>query len=85
MRAGKPCATGSAAPFIATASSASRPSITTGTGVPEVNPSTDVHISWSAPALMPASRSRPARLAPSHLALPMYGPPTGSDTQHKVM
>jgi hypothetical protein len=54
------------------------------TGVPEVNPSTEVHISWSAPALIPASRSRLARLAPSHSALPMYGPPTGSDTQHKV-
>ena len=85
MRAGKPCAIGSACPFIATASSASRPSITVCTGVPEVNPSTEVHISWSAPALIPASLSRAARLAPSHLALPMYGPSTGLDTQHKVM
>ena len=85
MRAGKPCAMGSGWPFIATASSASRPSITVCTGVPEVNPSTDVHISWSAPALIPASRSTAARLAPSHFALPIYGPPTGLDTQHKVM
>ena len=85
MRAGKPCATGSGWPFIATASSASRPSITVCTGVPEVNPSTEVHISWSAPALIPASRSTARRLAPSHFALPMYGPPTGLDTQHKVM
>jgi hypothetical protein len=45
MRAGKPCATGSGAPFIATASSASRPSSTTCNGVPEVNPSTEVHSS----------------------------------------
>ena len=45
IRAGKPCATGSGCPFIATASSASRPSITVATGVPEVNPSTDVHSS----------------------------------------
>ena len=58
-------------PFIATASKASRPSMTVCTGVPEVNPSTDVHISWSAPALIPASLSRLARLAPSQSALPM--------------
>ena len=45
MRAGKPCAIGSGWPFIATASRASRPSITVCTGVPEVNPSTDVHMS----------------------------------------
>ena len=71
MRAGKPWAIGSGWPFIATASRASRPSITVCTGVPEVNPSTDVHINWSAPALIPASRSKLARLAPSHSALPM--------------
>ena len=70
-RAGKPCSTGSAAPFIATASSASRPSIAVWIGVPEVKPSDDVLKSWSAPALIPASWRRLRRLAPSHLALPM--------------
>ena len=69
---------------MATATRASRPSITVAIGVPEVNPSTEVHSNWSAPALTPAIRSRLARLAPSHLALPMYGPPTGLDTQVSV-
>jgi hypothetical protein len=59
--------------------------MTAWTGVPEVNPSAEVATIWSAPCRMPASRSRPARLAPSHLALPMYGPPTGLDTQHSVI
>ena len=55
-RAGNPCAVGSAAPFIATATRASRPSSTTESGVPEVNPSTDVASSWSAPRCGRASR-----------------------------
>src|SRR5215469_5146373 len=84
MRTGKPCSTGSGWPFIATASRASRPSITTWTGVPEVNPSTDVHSSMDAPLLTPACRKRDPREAPSHLALPMYGPLTGLETQHSV-
>ena len=37
--------TGSAVPFMAMASRAFRPSSTTGKGVPEVNPSTEVHSS----------------------------------------
>src|ERR1039458_7125485 len=65
IRAGKPCATGSAVPFIATASRASRPSMTVWTGVPEVNPSTDVHISWSAPARK-AVRDRQRRAVHRH-------------------
>src|SRR5215471_1337615 len=81
MRTGNPCATGRGVPFIATASRASRPSSAAWTGTPEVNPSTEVHSSWLAPARIPAWRSRLARLAPSHRALPMYGPPTGLDTQ----
>ena len=85
MRTGKPCSTGSAWPFMATASRASRPSMTVCTGVPDVNPSLEVHSSWSAPALMPAWRKTAARLAPSHSAFPMYGPATGLDTQHSVM
>jgi hypothetical protein len=71
IRTGKPCATGSGVPFMATASSASRPSRTVASGVPEVNPSVEVHSSWSAPARGRAARSRLARLAPSHLAFPM--------------
>ena len=84
-RAGNPCSTGSAAPFIATATSASRPSRTTDSGVPDVNPSVDVHSSCDAPACRRASRSSEASDAPSHFAFPMYGPPTGFDTQHRVM
>ena len=72
-------------PFIATASIASRPSMTVCTGVPEVKPSTEVQNSCSAPARMPASRSRLATLAPIHSALPTYGPPTGLETQVSVM
>src|SRR6516162_8520167 len=85
IRTGNPCATGSGEPFIATASSASRPSMTACTGTPEVNPSAEVHSNWLAPARRPAWRSRLARLAPSHRALPIYGPATGLDTQHNVM
>ena len=70
MRTGNPCSTGSAVPFIATASIASRPSITVCSGVPEVKPSAEVHRSWSAPARTPAWRSRLARLAPTQSALP---------------
>jgi len=85
MRTGNPCATGSAVPFMATASIASRPSRTVAMGVPEVKPSVEVHSNWSAPARGRAVRSRLARLVPSHLALPMYGPATGFDTQHSVI
>src|SRR6516162_8502298 len=84
-RAGNPCSTGSAAPFIATATRASRPSITTDRGVPDVNPSADVHSNCDAPRCGRADRSSEANDAPSHLAFPMYGPPTGLDTQHSVM
>src|SRR5579862_1874294 len=84
-RAGNPWATGSAVPFIATATSESRPSITTESGVPDVNPSADVHSNWSAPACGPAWRSSVASDAPSHFAFPMYGPLTGFETQHSVM
>jgi hypothetical protein len=61
---------GSGAPFMATASSAFRPSSTVSIGVPEVKPSTEVHSSWLAPASGRACRIRPARLAPSQRAFP---------------
>src|ERR1700735_843603 len=85
IRTGKPWLVGSGVPFMATASIASRPSIVIWTGDPEVNPSAEVHSSWSAPAWIPASRSRLRRLAPSHSALPTYGPATGLETQVSVM
>ena len=69
---------------MAMASSASGPSSTACSGVPEVKPSTDVHSSWVAPACGRASRMMLARLAPSHFALPTYGPATGLDTQVSV-
>ena len=70
MRTGNPCSTGSAVPFIAIASIASLPSMAVCSGVPQVKPSTEVQNSCSAPARMPASRSRLATLAPSQSALP---------------
>ena len=70
---------------MATASSAFRPSMTVSIGVPQVHPSAEVLRIWSAPRLTRASRSRAARLAPSHRALPTYGPPTWLDTQARVM
>src|SRR5215469_9074460 len=85
-RAGNPWSTGRAVPFMATAMSESRPvSSTTDSGVPDVNPSTDVHSSWSAPRSGPAARIRAPYDAPRNLALLMYGPLTGFDTQHSVM
>ena len=84
MRAGKPCATGSGVPFMATATRASRPSITVGdrrAGGEAVHGGAQQLVRAR---LDPAIRSRLARLAPSHLALPMYGPPTGLDTQVSV-
>ena len=85
IRAGKPCATGSGAPFMPTATSASRPSITTLVGAPIVMPSTDVISNWSDASLTPASRSRSASRAPSQRALLISGPPTGFDTQQSVI
>src|SRR5215467_4624635 len=85
VRTGKPCAVGSGLPFIPMASSASLPSIAVCTGVPDVNPSEDVQYSWSAPALIPASRGSAPRLVPSQRALPTYGPPTSLETQVRVM
>ena len=71
-RAGNPCSVGSAAPFIATATSESRPaSSTVASGTPEVNPSTEVQNSWSAPRSGPAARISDDSDAPSHLAFPM--------------
>ncbi len=90
MRTGKPWASGSGSPFIPTASIASRPSMTSSTGVPSVMPSTDRATSWSAGpprrgGLTPASRSRSARRTPIQRALPTYGPPTSLDTHVRVM
>ena len=75
MRTGKPWAKGSGSPFMPTASSASRPSMTSSTGVPIVMPSTERATSWSAcpprdGGWTPASSSRSARRTPSQRALP---------------
>ena len=40
---------------------------------------------WPAPARIPARRSSAAKGAPSHRALPAYGPPTWFDTHTRVM
>ena len=85
IRTGKPWTIGSGSPFIATASIASRPSIATAVGVPTVNPSTERPTIWSAPGSGSASSSSSRSGAPIHRALPMYGPPTGFETQVSVM
>ena len=56
----------------------------TWSGVPAVNPSTDVPRIWVAPARGRAERMMLARLAPGDFAFPIYGPATGSDTQVSV-
>ena len=67
-----------------TAISASRPSSTTGSGVPEVNPSTEVHGIWSVRRGLglPRSRSGEARAEPA--GVPDVGPPTSFETQVSV-
>ena len=70
MRAGKPWVTGSGCPFMPTAISAFRPSRIACSGVEIVMPSVPVDSTWSAPALIPARRSRPASGTPSQRAFP---------------
>ncbi len=85
MRTGKPCSSGSGSPFMATASIASRPSVTADVGVLQVQPSTERLRTCSAPACTPASSSSGASRTPVQRAVPTYGPPTSLDTQVRVM
>ncbi len=77
---------GAAAPFMPTATSALRPSMIVSTGVEIVIPSAPPR---RAPgrrrAGCPPGASSAGRLAPSHRALPAYGPPTSLETQTRVM
>ena len=75
---------GSGSPFIATASSASRPSMIAATGEPHVQPSADVLNSCVAPGCTPTSSSRSASSAPRQTALPTSEPPTSFDTHESV-
>ena len=85
MRTGKPCSSGRGWPFIPIASIASRPSITTDTGEPAVQPSDERLTNWSEPAATPASASRSRSGTPIQRAEPAYWPPTSLDTQVRVM
>ena len=53
-------------------------------GVPQVQPSSDVWSTASAPGWTPASASRSSSRTPLHHALPIRSPPTGLDTQLSV-
>ena len=75
---------GSGSPFMATASSASRPSMIADTGDPHVQPSAEVLKSCVAPGCTPASSSRSASRAPRQTALPTSEPPTSFDTHDSV-
>ncbi len=75
MRTGKPCAKGSGSPFMPSARRASRPSITSSTGLPIVMPSTERATNWSAlppfeGGLTPHSASSSASRTPIQRALP---------------
>ncbi len=86
VRTGKPCSIGSGSPFIATASMALRlRSVSAASGVPQVQPSSEVCRTASAPSCSPASASSPANRTPLHQALPIRLPPTGLDTQFSVI
>ena len=84
-RAGNPCLAGSGSPFIATATSASRSSVSACTGVEIVIPSVEWLRIWSAPVRTPARSSRSRVRTPSQRAPPTYGPPTSFETQVRVM
>ena len=66
------------------ASSASRPSIRTASGVPAVNPSTLVDRTMSASPVGFAFSSSPLIGRPSHFWLLIRSPPTGFDTHASV-
>ena len=85
VRTGKPCSMGSGRPFMATASMASRSSVSTSTGVAHVHPSWEVCSTQSAPASTPTSASRSARRTPLQRALPTSPPPTSLLTQLRVI
>ena len=70
-RTGYPCSWGSSWPFMPTASSDVRPSMTGSVATPMVIPLTSRMTIWSAPDCIPASRSRSARSTPCQRALPM--------------
>ena len=85
MRTGKPWSIGSGSPFIATASIALRSSVSAPSGVPQVQPSSEVCSTASAPGWTPAAASSSAIRTPLHQALPIRSPPTGFDTQLRVI
>ena len=71
-RAGKPCWLGSGSPFMPTAIIASLPSNASARETLEVNPSLDLHNSWSAAGSMFASERNAFNGTPSQRALPAY-------------
>ncbi|MCY1367570.1 hypothetical protein D9M69_545130 [compost metagenome] len=85
VRTGNPCSMGSGSPFMATASIALRSSIIAASGVPQVQPSSEVCRTASASGWGPASARIAASRTPLHQALPIRSPPTSLDTQLSVI
>ena len=69
---------------MATVSIALRPSVSAASGVPQVQPSSEVWSTASAPSRTPTSLRRSATRTPLHHALPIRFPPTVLDTQLRV-
>ena len=84
IRTGNPCSSGSGSPFIPTASSASRLSVRTSSGVPAVQPSVLRDSTMSAPASAPPWPAAHGRANRASSALPIRSPPTSLDTQAMV-
>ena len=85
MRTGKPCSSGSGSPFIATASIASRSSVSAPAGCRRSSRrrrSAAPHRRPSETRLRPAGRRR---RTPLQRALPISSPPTGLETQLSVI
>ena len=84
MRTGNPCSYGSGAPFMPTANSASRPSLSAASGVEALKPSELPESTMSASGRTPARRSTSITGTPSQVALPASVPPTSLETHVRV-
>ena len=83
-RTGNPCSRGSGSPFMATATSACRPSKAYSVGKPEFQLSTERPTICVAPRCTPARFSTASRGTPRHTALSTRFPPTRLETQLSV-
>ena len=83
-RTGYPCSGGNGSPFIAIAIIASRPSMITDVGDPQLQPSIERLTTCVAPGCTPASSSTSLKRTPWNSALPTRSPPTSFDTHDSV-